>query len=149
MIDFIKNLNFEKLKEKMKPLGIAAVCFVAVFIAGFGAGRASGGGTSSGETTKRSLSNYNTNTGDKAKSDSLGGASSGGNKNANTGSKSSGTTATKATTTPVDPANCHIKGSKSKTYHVPGGSFYERTNPAACFNSEEEAQAAGYKKSSR
>jgi hypothetical protein len=48
-----------------------------------------------------------------------------------------------------DASNCTIKGSKSKVYHVPGGSFYDRTNPAACFASEEEAQAAGYVKSSR
>ncbi|HMR55591.1 MAG TPA: hypothetical protein PKD34_03310 [Candidatus Doudnabacteria bacterium] len=46
--------------------------------------------------------------------------------------------------------DCYIKGSKSKIYHVPGGAFYERTiNPDKCFNSEAEAQAAGYTKSSR
>ena len=140
MIDFIKNLNFEKLKEKMKPLGIAAICFIAVFIAGFGAGRASGGGSAASAAAKRSLSNYNTNTGDKAKTDG-GAATTAANKSSNSGSK--------APAAKVDPANCYIKGSKSKTYHMPGGSFYERTNPAACFNSEEEAQAAGYKKSSR
>ena len=45
---------------------------------------------------------------------------------------------------------CFIKGSKSRIYHLPGGAFYERTtNPAACFNSEAEAQAAGFTKSSR
>lgn len=57
-------------------------------------------------------------------------------------------------TTILDPANCTaIKGNisgSSKTYHVPGGSFYERTtSPEMCFATELEAQTAGFKKSSR
>ena len=45
---------------------------------------------------------------------------------------------------------CKIKGTSSKIYHLPGGAFYDRvTNPAACFNTEAEAQAGGYRKSSR
>ncbi|HEX3099785.1 MAG TPA: hypothetical protein VHQ41_02315 [Patescibacteria group bacterium] len=139
MIEFIKNLDKEKIKakfqEKGKPLAIAGVCFVAVFIAGFGTGRVSHNGSGSA-TTKRSLTNYTTNT-SKTKTDA---------QNTNTATKPA---ATSKTTTSVDPNNCYIKGSKSKIYHVPGGSFYERTNPAACFASEQEAQAAGYTKSSR
>jgi len=43
-----------------------------------------------------------------------------------------------------------IKGSSSKIYHVPGGAFYDRTtNPARCFQTEQEAIDAGFKKSSR
>lgn len=58
------------------------------------------------------------------------------------------------TTDSLDPANCTaIKGNISgsnKTYHVPGGSFYERTTtPEMCFATETEAQAAGFKKASR
>ncbi len=53
----------------------------------------------------------------------------------------------------LDPANCSaIKGNVSgnnKTYHVPGGSFYDRTTPEMCFSTEAEAQAAGFNKSSR
>ena len=53
----------------------------------------------------------------------------------------------------LDPANCSaIKGNVSgsnKTYHVPGGSFYDRTTPEMCFATEAEAQAAGFTKSSR
>lgn len=58
-----------------------------------------------------------------------------------------------ATTVPADPnLNCEgkIKGnisSSSKIYHIPGGSFYKRTNPEACFDSETQAQAAGFRKS--
>ncbi len=43
-----------------------------------------------------------------------------------------------------------IKGSASLIYHVPGGAFYDRTtNPARCFDTEAEAQAAGFRKSAK
>jgi hypothetical protein len=43
-----------------------------------------------------------------------------------------------------------IKGSTGMIYHLPGGAFYDRTtNPAKCFDTEAEAQAAGFRKSSR
>lgn len=125
----IENIK-EKFIEKGKPLAIATVCFLAVFIAGFGTGRISDGNATS-TAQKRSLSNYTTNTAQS------------------TNANSSPAKPTTKTTIPVDPSDCDIKGSKSKIYHMPGGSFYDRTNPAACFNSEEEAQAAGYTKSSR
>lgn len=140
MLNFIKNLEREKIIEKAKPLGVAAICFVAVFIAGYGVGKSGGTGTSAGsETAKRSL-NYTTNS----------------NNNSNTAQKPvpqakspAAANNTNTAAAVVDKSNCNIKGSKSKIYHMPGGSFYERTNPAACFNSEEEAQTAGYTKSSR
>ncbi len=47
---------------------------------------------------------------------------------------------------------CTVKGnisSKNKIYHVPGGSFYDRTTPEMCFSTEAEAEAAGFTKSSR
>ncbi len=40
-------------------------------------------------------------------------------------------------------------GSSGRIYHIPGGSFYERTIPEMCFNTETEAQAAGFRKSQR
>jgi micrococcal nuclease len=49
--------------------------------------------------------------------------------------------------------NCTIKGninsSGEKIYHVPTGVFYDRTIPEECFNTEKEAEAAGYRKSKR
>jgi len=50
--------------------------------------------------------------------------------------------------------NCtgKIKGnisSSGKIYHIPGGAFYDRTVPELCFDSEAEAQATGFRKSSR
>jgi hypothetical protein len=43
-----------------------------------------------------------------------------------------------------------IKGSSTHKYHVPGGAFYKKTTkPIACFDTEAEAIAAGFVKSSR
>ena len=36
-----------------------------------------------------------------------------------------------------------------RIYHVPGGQFYNATNPEACFATERDAQAAGYRRSLR
>ncbi|HYE22234.1 MAG TPA: hypothetical protein VD998_01445 [Verrucomicrobiae bacterium] len=43
--------------------------------------------------------------------------------------------------------NINSKG--EKVYHVPTGQFYNRTAPELCFDSEDEANAAGFRKSSR
>ncbi|MBI3952786.1 MAG: hypothetical protein HY336_02420 [Candidatus Doudnabacteria bacterium] len=49
--------------------------------------------------------------------------------------------------------NCKIKGNinskGSKIYHIQGGAFYNQTNPEECFETEDQAQAAGFAKSSR
>ncbi len=46
-----------------------------------------------------------------------------------------------------------IKGNKNARgeliYHLPGGAFYERTNPVEWFETEEDAQASGYRRSAR
>jgi hypothetical protein len=42
----------------------------------------------------------------------------------------------------------NIGGSGSRVYHMPGGSFYNRTKAEQCFATEAEAQAAGFRKSS-
>ncbi|MBI4032391.1 thermonuclease family protein [Candidatus Berkelbacteria bacterium] len=48
------------------------------------------------------------------------------------------------------PADKPIKGNaQSMIYHVPGGDFYAKTKPEACFASEADALAAGYRKSKR
>lgn len=47
---------------------------------------------------------------------------------------------------------CVIKGNISgnnKIYHVKGGSSYEKTVPEQCFNTETEAEAAGFRKAKR
>lgn len=40
-------------------------------------------------------------------------------------------------------------GSSGLIYHVPGGSFYNRTNAETCFDTEAEAEAAGFRRSLR
>lgn len=48
--------------------------------------------------------------------------------------------------------NCEgkIKGSSSMIYHMPNGAFYSKTTrPIRCFDSETEAKAAGFRRSSR
>lgn len=43
-----------------------------------------------------------------------------------------------------------IKGTTSGIYHLPGGAFYERvTKPIRCFDTETQAIAAGFRKSSK
>jgi hypothetical protein len=46
--------------------------------------------------------------------------------------------------------NGKIKGSASRIYHVFGGAFYDKTTkPVWCFNTEDEAKSAGFRKSAR
>lgn len=51
------------------------------------------------------------------------------------------------------PAGFPVKGNRSSSgewiYHVPGGQFYEATNPEECFATPEDARAAGYRASKR
>jgi hypothetical protein len=54
----------------------------------------------------------------------------------------------------IDPNNCPVKGNISsdgrKLYHVQGQQSYKRlTHMTSCFNSEAEAQAAGFTKAKR
>lgn len=61
------------------------------------------------------------------------------------------TTEAKASS-PTEALNCEgkIKGSASLIYHMPGGAFYTKTTkPIRCFDTEAEAQSAGFRKSSR
>lgn len=62
------------------------------------------------------------------------------------------TTTQKDTSPETTTEDCTIKGNISgtgKIYHLPDGAFYERTTAEMCFDSEQEAQAAGFTKSSR
>ena len=65
-----------------------------------------------------------------------------------------GAAAAEVAGTSTENTNCEgkIKGnisSKTKIYHMPGGAFYKRTVPELCFDTEAEAQAAGFRKSQR
>jgi len=43
----------------------------------------------------------------------------------------------------------NISASGEKIYHVPGGAYYDKTDAEEYFDTEEQAQAAGYRKSAR
>lgn len=51
------------------------------------------------------------------------------------------------------PSGYPIKGNRSSSgewiYHVPGGQFYDRTDPEECFATAADAEAAGYRRSRR
>jgi micrococcal nuclease len=70
-------------------------------------------------------------------------------RNANKGlwnTDSSGTPySTRVAETGKIKGNINSKG--EKIYHVPGGKYYEKTVPEQWFNTEEEAKAAGFRKS--
>ena len=47
------------------------------------------------------------------------------------------------------PPNAPIKGNQSGLYHVPGGAYYDVTDPEQCFATPGAAEVAGYEASSR
>ncbi|GGK36150.1 hypothetical protein GCM10010965_31390 [Caldalkalibacillus thermarum] len=69
---------------------------------------------------------------------------------------SNSSSATNNTASKTSSSNCdepkikgNINSKGEKIYHVPGGQFYDVTIPEEMFCTEEEAQAAGYRKSKR
>ncbi|MGD6831444.1 hypothetical protein ACQCT5_04745 [Sutcliffiella halmapala] len=59
-----------------------------------------------------------------------------------------------SSSTTVEDKDCDIKGNLTtyngeKIYHVPGGQFYDVTDPEEWFCSASEAEDAGYRKSKR
>ncbi|MEY8000059.1 thermonuclease family protein [Clostridium sp. Mt-5] len=69
--------------------------------------------------------------------------------NIKSSSTSSGTDSSGESSTSLEhgliKGNINSKG--EKIYHMPGDKYYDKTNPEAWFNTEKEAQAAGYRKS--
>ncbi len=135
----IKNLNgsfrdnLGSLIAAHKPKLVMFGCLVIAFATGFALGNYESLGS---QTTKRQL-NYTT----KQTSEP----------------KPSITPKPTSKANNIQPATsnpqCKIKGNIAsggkKTYHIPGGAFYDRTNAEVCFNTEVEAEAAGFSKSSR
>jgi hypothetical protein len=118
--DDVKN-KFEELRPRL----IIIFCCAVMFAAGFGAGRFD---QRLEKPVPRVQSNYTKKTETERP-----------------------ISATSVKETPKT-GECLIKGNISgskKTYHMPGGSFYDRTNAEMCFATESEAEAAGFTKSSR
>jgi hypothetical protein len=122
---------FSEKENKQKI--VYGVCFVLVFIVGFGAGKYD-------QTTQNPYQIKQTNYTTKPAT----------TQTAATAKTAVSVPVIQGTTTP---ANCPIKGNISakgyKIYHILGGAFYKLVKPEQCFNTEAEAQAAGFVKSSR
>lgn len=75
------------------------------------------------------------------------------NSNSSSTSKSNSTSSSISSSNESKSSKGLIKGNINskgeKIYHVPGGQFYDKTNAEQLFNTEQEAQAAGYRKSKR
>jgi hypothetical protein len=132
MLFYEKVKDWLKQKENQDKL-VLGLSFILVFIVGFGAG------SYVREIRRDSIkpqANYTTVTAKKPA--------------ANIDGQVLGKT-TAATATPA--SSCVVKGNISSTgkkiYHVVGGAFYNRVKPEECFNTEAEALAAGFTKSSR
>lgn len=145
-------ITYERIKawgRDNRPYIIGVAAFVVIFFVGVGVGKLT---RNSAPKTSSNYSNYST-------------------KEAQVAEKpltATGKTAEAVQEKPADPAPavaaivspevlgastngpCLIKGTKSKIYHLKGGTFYDRvTKPVACFKTEDEAKAAGYRKSSK
>jgi hypothetical protein len=131
-----KAKDWLKQKENKDKL-VLGLSFVLIFIVGFGAG-------SYVRETRRDgakpQANYTTAT---AKKPAIPAATD--------QAQVLGKTTVTASGTPA--LACIVKGNISsagkKIYHVKGGAFYDRTKAEECFNTEAEALAAGFVKSSR
>jgi len=136
--------NYEEIKKRVVLLG----GFVLMFLVGFGTGN-----YVKYKTPTSSPNNYTTKTVDKPFLSPPAGE--------NKSQPSTSTLTTSASTTTVttskpilDPNNCPIKGNVSsdgrKLYHVSGQQSYKRlTHMTSCFNTEAEAEAAGFTKAKR
>lgn len=134
-------MTYEEIKTKLlenKEKLVLGICFVLVFIVGFGAGKFDKRIQAS---TYKPQANYTTPPAKKP----LPFVS----KEGDTAAK--GAVAGAATSTPS--SACIVKGNISakgkKIYHIKGGAFYTKVKPEECFNTEAEALAAGFIKSSR
>lgn len=124
-------MTYELIYEKWlewKPKIVVLGCLILCFVSGYGAGR----GEQRRSPVRQSYINYNTN----------GGAT-----------KNRPRTDTTPNDNLIEALDCPVKGNigsgGTKTYHISGGAFYNRTTPEECFPDETSALAKGYKKSSR
>ncbi len=133
--------NLKEIVEEYKQKIISGGFLVLMFLIGFGSGNVWGPDQKGRD--KQQYTNYTTNqTQNKAVS-----------KEGDKPPEPAVETETEEASKPADPNDCtKIKGNignGTKIYHVPGGSFYERTQAEMCFATEAEAQSAGFTKSKR
>lgn len=126
--------SYEGIKKfivNKRPQLIYGVCFVLVFIVGYGTGKASYEKVSDTKKTTEQT-NYSKNVVGEPETNGLPPAD---------------------TTTQALPEKCEIKGNigsgGKKIYHKPGGAFYEKTKAENCFSTPAEAEEAGFRPASR
>jgi predicted proteasome-type protease len=134
-------IKYEEIKKwfsekENKQKVVIGVCFVVIFLIGFGVGN-----YDKNRTKNKLPTNYTTF---QPKKPAPVASKEGEDVTPNPVVK-------KATTT-LDSA-CIIKGNISssgkKIYHMQGGAFYKKVKPEQCFTTEGEAKTAGFIKSSR
>lgn len=143
-------LEYNKIKnwcqEHKKEITVAAG-FIVIFLVGFGTGRYERGAQAA---KNKAQNNYSKSVKEGQKAESPQASKPQGQA---AGGAAANATAASSTPDGGGEANCVIKGNLSSSgrliYHVPSGAFYKNTNPEKCFNTEEEARAAGFVKSSR
>ena len=138
-MDYSDMKNWLAEKENTQKVVIGC-CFVLVFFVGFGAGRFE---RAVARDSVKTYSNYTTQQPKKPLTAEAG---------TQAAAPEQGNVAGAATSTATN-GQCIVKGNISakgdKVYHVKGGAFYDKTKPEQCFNTEAEALAAGFRKSSR
>lgn len=137
MITYEKAKDWLKQKENKDKL-VLGLSFVLIFIVGFGAGNYV---RETRRETYKVQTNYTTVTAKKPAAGAV------------TAQKTDAIASTSSPANNAPASACVIKGNIStagkKIYHIKGGAFYERTKAEMCFNTEAEALAAGFIKSSR
>lgn len=134
-------ISYEEIKRLLadkenKQKIVMGVCFVLVFIIGYGTGKFK---EEINKPKQQLQSNYTTKVAPAATPVPAPAVAD----EAGTGGQEQvlGTTINKP---------CLIKGNaSSKIYHVQGGAFYSTLKSPRCFATEAEAKAAGYRKSGR
>ncbi|MBI5530359.1 MAG: hypothetical protein HY918_02555 [Candidatus Doudnabacteria bacterium] len=127
------------LKENKRQL-VLAVCFILVFLVGFGSGRFE---REMRRDRQKPLTNYTTQTKEKPLNQE-------GTEAVNTDKPKAAAPIVAGIATTAE--ECVVKGnisSAKKIYHIAGGAFYKTVKPEQCFKTEAEAQAAGFVKSQR
>ena len=132
-------ISYEQAKvwvKENKQQIVLAVCFVLVFIVGFGSGRYER------EFRRQKIKPQNNYTTNASKTPVAPPLAKQGTEATFLGAKTASST-----------ADCLIKGNIAATgkklFHVPTGAFYITVKPEQCFKTESEAVAAGFIKSSR
>lgn len=146
-------ITYERIKAWGKDHRSALICvaaFVVIFFVGVGVGKLT---RSSPHKTSSNYSNYSTKQTPAAEKSPP--ATESKTEAATPEQAASPATAVAEVAAPLvlgatTNGPCIVKGTKSKIYHIKGGTFYDRvTKPVACFKTEEEAKAAGFRKSSK